>query len=75
MWLVITMIAIFKLDDDSLDKMYDIFEYIEEKLKMDLNNFTYASKDEEYLKTKVSDETCFGKNKDSKSNIIPNENT
>ena len=35
----------FKLDYDSLDKIYDIFEYIEEKLKIDLNNF--------YMKVKV----------------------
>ena len=33
----------FKPDDDSSDKIYDIFEYIEEKLKIDLNNFTYES--------------------------------
>ena len=63
----------FKLDDDSFDKMYDIFEHIEEKLGIDLNNFTYESKGEEYLKTIVFDETCF--RKDSKTNTIPNENT
>ena len=56
----------FKLNDDSSDKIYDIFEYIEEKLKIDLNNFPYESKDEEYLKTNVSDETCFIKDKDDK---------
>ena len=65
----------FKLHDDSLDKFYDIFEYIEKKLKIDLSNFTYESKGEEYLKTKVSDETYFRKDKDDKTNIIPNENT
>ena len=65
-----------RLHDDSLDKIYDIFDYIEKKiLKIDLNNFTYESKDEEYLKTKVSDETCFRKDKDNKTNIIPNKNT
>ena len=48
---------------------------MKKKIKIDLNNFTYESKDEEYLKTKVSDETCFRKNKDDKTNIIPNENT
>ena len=63
----------FKLDDDSLDKIYDIFGYIEKKKEIDLNNFTYESKGEEYLKTIVSDETCF--RKDNKTNIIPNENT
>ena len=35
-----------KFDDDSLDKIINIFEYIEEKLKIDLNNFTYESKGE-----------------------------
>ena len=65
----------FKLDDDSLDKVYDIFGHIEEKLGIDLNNFTYESKGEVkvYLKTIASDETCF--RKDNKTNIIPNENT
>ena len=65
----------FKLDDNLLDKIYDIFEHIEKKLKIDLNNFTYEYKGEEYLKTIVYDETCFRKNKDNKTNIIPNENT
>ena len=57
----------FKLDDDSLDKIIDIFEHIEEKLKIDVNNFIYESKGEEYFKTKVSDETCF--RKDNKTDI------
>ena len=48
---------------------------LKNKIKIDLNNFTYESKGEEYLKTKVSDETCFRKDKDNKTNIIPNENT
>ena len=46
---------------------------MEEKLGIDLNNFTYESKRREYLKTIVSDETFF--RKDNKSNTIPNENT
>ena len=37
----------FKLDDDSLDKICDIFEYIERKLETDLNNFTYESEGQE----------------------------
>ena len=41
-----------------LTKLLIFFDNIEEKLKIDLNNFTYESKGEEYLKTKVSDETC-----------------
>ena len=38
-------------------------------------NFTCESKSKEYLKTTVSDKTCFKKNKDNKTNIIPNKNT
>ena len=30
----------FNLDEDSLDKVYDIFGHTEEKLGIDLNNFT-----------------------------------
>ena len=63
----------FKSDDNSLDQIYDIFEHIEKELGIDLNNFTYKSKCEEYLKTTVSDATCFIKN--SRTNIIPNEST
>ena len=65
----------FRLNDDSLDKVYNIFEDIEEKLGIDLNDFVYESRGEEYLKTTVSDETCFRKNKNNKTNIIPKENT
>ena len=68
---------IFRLDDDdSVDKVYAIFDHIEEKLNIDVNNFTYESKKgEEYLKTNVSDETSFRKDKDTKINRIANENT
>ena len=62
----------FKLEDGSLNKICDIFEHIEEKLKIDLGDFTYETKGKEYLKKKVSDETCFRNDKD---NIIPNEKT
>ena len=62
---------IFKLDDDySLDKVYDIFEHIEEKLGIDIESCFYEDKrGEEYLKTTVSNETFL------KDNIIPKENT
>ena len=62
----------FRLDDDSLDKVYDISVHIEEKLGIALNDFTCGNKGEEHLKIIVSDETCFRENKD---NIIPSENT
>ena len=63
----------FKLDDDSLDKIYDFFECIEKILEIDLNSFTYESKGKGNLKIIVSDETCF--RKDNKTSIIPNENS
>ena len=51
-----------RLNNDSLDNVYNIFEQIEEKLGIDLNNFTNKSnKGEKYLKTIVSDGTCFKK--------------
>ena len=56
-----------RLDDDSLDKIYNNFELIKKKIA--LSDFTYESEGKEYLKTKVSNETCF------KDNIIPHENT
>ena len=49
----------FKLDEDPLNKIYDILKHIFK----------------EYLKTKVSNNTCFRKDKDNKTNIIPNKNT
>ena len=41
----------FKLDDDySLDKVYDIFEHIEEKLGIDIESCLYEDKrGEDYL--------------------------
>ena len=66
----------FKLDDDSIDKSIGIFDCIERKLKIDLDNYLYEDKrGEEYLKTIVSNETCFKKDKDKGINTIPNENT
>ena len=62
----------FRLNDDSLDKVHEIFEHIEEKLGIDLNNFVNESRGQENLTTIVSDETCFRKNKNNKTNIIPN---
>ena len=56
-----------------LDKFYDIFELIEEKLRIHLNDFTYESnRAEEYLKTSVSDETYF---REGEHNIIADKNT
>ena len=42
----------FKVDDDSLDKIIDIFEYLEEKLKIDLNNLHMKVRAKNILKQK-----------------------
>ena len=66
----------FKLDDNSLEKIIDIFNHIGKILNIDLDNYMYEDKkDDIYLKTKVSDETCFRKDKDKTTNTIPNEKT
>ena len=39
----------FRLNGDSIDKVNYIFEHIEEKLGIDLNNFIYESRDEEMI--------------------------
>ena len=64
----------FKLDDDLLDKFYDIFGHTEEKLGLDdLSDFKYESiRGEQYLKTCVSDETYF---REGKHNPISDKNT
>ena len=65
----------FKLDDDSIDKIIDIFDCIEKRTKTDLDNYFYEDKrGEEYLKTILSNETCFRIDKDKEINTIPNEN-
>ena len=61
----------FKPDDDFIEKFYDIFEHIEEKLGIGLNSSVHESRGEEYLKTTVSDKILF--EKDNETNIIPNE--
>ena len=53
----------FKLDGDLINKI-------------NLDNYLHEDKrGEEYLKTIVSNETCFRKDKDKETNTIPNENT
>ena len=55
----------FKADDNSLEKIIDIFDYIGKILNIDLDNYMYEDKKgDTYYKTKVSDETCFRKEKD-----------
>ena len=64
----------FKLDDNSLVKIIDIFDYIEKILNIDLYHYSHDDNNGiTYFKTKVSDETCFRKDKDKTTNTIPNE--
>ena len=66
----------FKLDDDSLGKIIDIFDHIAEILKIDLYHYLYDDNNGiTYFKTKVSDDTDFRKNKNKTINTIPNKRT
>ena len=66
----------FKLDDDSLGKIIDIFDHIGEILKIDLYHYSYDGNNGiTYVKPKVSDDTDFRKNMDKTTNTIPNERT
>ena len=54
----------FKINnDEQSDKSYqelkNIFEHLEEKLSIVLNDFTFEKKGESYFKIKITDETCF----------------
>ena len=50
----------FKLDDNSLGKIIDIFDHIGEILNVDLYHYLYEDNNGIiYFKTKVSDDTSF----------------
>ena len=66
----------FKLDDNSLGKITDIFDNIGKILNIDLYHYSYDENNGiTYLKTKVSDEKCFRTDKDKATNTISNEKT
>ena len=66
----------FNLGDNSLEKIIDIFGYIGKLLNIDLDNYMYEDKKGiTYLKTKVSHETCFRKDKDKITITVANEKT
>ena len=66
----------FNLHDNSLEQIIDIFDHIGKILNIDIDNYIYEDKmGITYLKTKVSDKTCFRKDKDKTLNTIPNEKT
>ena len=82
----------FKINDELRDKickrLENIFEHIEEKLSITLNDFTFEKNGGSYFKIKVTDETCFKENikpnlilkegkvtpKESDANFTPKEN-
>ena len=45
--------------DKSYQKLENIFEHIEEKLSIALNDFIFEEMGVSYFKMKVNDETCF----------------
>ena len=52
----------FKLDDNSLGKVIDIFDNIRKILNINIYHYSYDdNNDITYLKTNISDETCFRK--------------
>ena len=66
----------FKADDNLLEKIIDIFDYIGKILNIDLDNYMYEDKKgDTYFKTKVSDETCFRKDKVKTVDTILDEKT
>ena len=65
----------FVLDDDSVDKIISIFECIEKKIKIGMNNYFYESGENTYLKTKTYRRTCFNKKGCKDTNIVvPDKN-
>ena len=70
-----TMNFVIGDDIDLLDKIVNIFEYIGEKLKIDLHGYSYKSGVDIYLKTKVYKRTHFNKKGCGGTHIVPNKKT
>ena len=62
-------------DIDLLDKIVNIFEYIGEKLKIDLHGYSYETGVDIYLKTKVYKRTHFNNKGWGGTHIVPNKKT
>ena len=56
-----TMNFVISDDIDLLDKIANIFEYISNKLEINLYEYFYESSADTYLKTKVCNRTHFNK--------------
>ena len=61
----------FILDDDSSEKIIEIFEYIEDKIGFDVNYYNYNGKHGECFKTEVTNKTCFTESNDKTYNTLP----
>ena len=64
----------FVISDDLVDKINDIFNHIEEKLGIALEDPIYKSQFNHYLKTKIYKRTCFKKKGCEGDHIVPNRN-
>ena len=65
----------FNLNDALLDKIYEIFSDIEEKLNFEIKRFTHDNGHGEFFKTKLTDKNCFIRNNDIEENSIAQRNT
>ena len=65
----------FVINDNLVDKINDIFNNIEEKLDIALENPIYKSEFNHYLKTKIYKTTCFNKKGCNDDYIVTNKNT
>ena len=61
----------FILDDNSLGKIYEIFESTEAELGLEINDYIYDNSNGQRFKTKVTDKTCFRRNNDIEENSLP----
>ena len=65
----------FVISDDLVDRVNDIFNHIEEKLSIALENLIYKGEINHYLRTKIYKITCFIKKGYEDDHIVPNKNT
>ena len=62
-------------DNDLAYKIIDIFEYIEKELKIDLKEYLYCDRIDNYFGAKVYKRTCFNKKGCKDTSIVPDKYT
>ena len=62
-------------DDTYLLNKFNIFEYIGNKLEINLHEYFYESGEDTYLKTKIYKRTRFSKKGYKDNHIVPNKKT